>query len=86
MGGNVRTGKLKSKLAPVFLPYKRMKAQFPILERWPILLQYCWMKRIIRFLKSDKKKYSQMLDYSDVKLESYEKRSYSLKLAGLCDI
>jgi len=37
MGGNLKTGKLKSKLAAVFLPYKRMKVQFPILEKW----RYC---------------------------------------------
>ena len=41
MGGNVKTEKLKSKLAAVLLPYRRMKAQFPVLERCPILLPYC---------------------------------------------
>lgn len=66
MGGDVKTGKLKSKLSAVFLPFKRMKAQFSILEKWPILLPYCWAKRIARFLKGDTKKYSRMLDYSEV--------------------
>ena len=83
MGGNVNTGKLKSKLAAVFLPYKRMKAQFPILVKWPILLPYCWMKRIVRFLKSDKKKYSRMLDYSDVTLEDYEEMRRFFEAGGV---
>ncbi len=83
MGGNDRAGKLKSKLAAVFLPYKRMKAQFPILEKWPILLPYCWLKRIIRFLKGDKKKYSWMLDYSDVKPEDYEEMKRFFEAGGV---
>jgi hypothetical protein len=83
MGGNVRTGKLKSKLAAVFLPYKRMKAQFPILEKWPILLPYYWMKRIIRFLKGDKKKYTRMIDYSDVKPEDYEEMRRFFEAGGV---
>lgn len=33
MGKNVKNGKLKSGIADVFLPYKRMKAQNPILEK-----------------------------------------------------
>ena len=71
MGGDIKTGKLKSKFAAVFLPYKRMKAQFPILEKWPILQPYCWLKRTIRFLRGDKKRYSRMLDYSDVSETDY---------------
>ena len=66
MGGDIKAAKLKSKFAAVFLPYKRMKAQFPVLEKWPLLLPFCWVKRIIRFLKGDKRKYSRMLDYSNV--------------------
>ncbi len=83
MGGSVNSGKLKSKLAAVFLPYKRMKAQFPILEKWPILLPYCWLKRIFRFLKGDKKKYSRMLDYSDVKPEDYEEMKRFFEAGGV---
>lgn len=83
MGGNVNTGKLKSKLAAVFLPYKRMKAQFPVLEKRPILLPYCWMKRIMRFLKGDKKKYIRMLDYSDVKAEDFEEMKRFFEAGGV---
>ncbi len=83
MGGDIRVGKLRSKLDAVFLPYKRMKAQFPILGKWPILLQCCWMKRIIRFLKGDKKKYSRMLDYSDVKQEDYDEMKRFFEAGGV---
>ena len=83
MGGDVRTGKLKSQLAAVFLPYNRMKAQFPILEKWPILLPYYWGKRIVRFLKGDKRKYSRMLDYSDVRPEDYEEMKRFFEAGGV---
>jgi hypothetical protein len=83
MGGNVTSGKLKSKLAAVFLPYKRMKAQFPILEKWSILLPYCWLKRIFRFLKGDKKKYRRMLDYSDIKPKDYEEMKRFFEAGGI---
>lgn len=82
MGGDIKAGKLKSKFAAVFLLCKRMKAQFPILVKWPILLPYCWMKRIVRFLKGDKKKYSRMLDYSDVTLEDYEEMRRFFEAGG----
>ena len=72
MGRNLKRGKLQSKLAAVFLPYARMKAQFPVLERFPILLPYCWSKRILRFLKGNMKKNRKMLDYSDVSESDYE--------------
>lgn len=72
MGRNLKRGKLQSKLAAVFLPYARMKAQFPVLERFPILLPYCWSKRILRFLKGNVKKNRKMLDYSDVSESDYE--------------
>ena len=83
MGGNIKTGMLKSKLAAVFLPYKRMKAQFPILEKWPILLPYCWVKRILRLLKGDMRRNRQMLDYSDVKPKDYEEMKRVFEAGGV---
>ena len=83
MGGDIKAGKLKSKFAAVFLPYKRMKAQFPVLEKWPLLLPFCWVKRIIRFLKGDKRKYSRMLDYSNVTPEDYEEMKRFFEAGGI---
>lgn len=83
MGGSIGIGEIKSKLAAVFLPYKRMKAQYPILEKWPILLPYFWLKRIIRFLRGDKKKYSCMLDYSDVSENDYTEMKRFFEAGGV---
>ena len=33
MGGNLRSGKIRSAVAAVFLPTERMKAQFPVLQK-----------------------------------------------------
>ena len=41
------------------------------------------MKRITRFLKGDKKKYSRMLDYSDVKPEDYEEMKRFFEAGGV---
>jgi len=68
--GGVLLGSLRSKVAAVFLPYGRMKAQFPVLERWPVLLPVCWVRRIVRFLGSKNlQTYRSMLDYSNVSKE-----------------
>ena len=66
-GGVAVTGKVRSIVAAVLLPYGRMKAHFPILEKWPVLLPVCWARRIASFLKSGKfEQYKAMLDYRDI--------------------
>ena len=85
MGGSLKMGKLNSKLAAVFLPYKRMKAQFPTLEKWPILLPYYWIKRIIRFLKGDMKKNRRKLDYSNVNEAHYEEMKRFFEAGGITE-
>ena len=83
MGGGIKSGKLKSGLAAVFLPYKRMKAQFPILEKWPILLPYYWLKRIVHFLKGNMKKNRRMLDYSDISEADYREMKRFFEAGGV---
>lgn len=83
MGKNVKTGKLKSGIAALFLPYKRMKAQNPILEKWPVLLPLCWLKRITQFLKGDLKRYRRMLDYSDISEADYQEMKEFFKAGGI---
>jgi hypothetical protein len=46
--GGVRRGKWKSLRNAVFLPYDRMKAQFPVVEKYPVLLPFCWARRLLR--------------------------------------
>lgn len=83
MGGDLKSGKLKSWLNAVFLPYSRMKAQFPILEKWPLLLPFCWIKRIVRFLMGDRKKYMRMMDYDGVSQNDYDEMKRFLKAGGV---
>lgn len=72
MGNTVINGKWKSAFNAIFLPFKRMKAQFPVLEKWPVLLPWFWYKRIIRFLKGDTRKYKKRLNYKDITKEDYK--------------
>ena len=82
MGGSMKIGKLRSKIAAVFLPYKRMKAQYPILQRWPVLLPWCWLKRILRLLKGNMKINRKMMDYSDVTEEDYAEMKRLFEIGG----
>lgn len=83
MSGTIRAGKPRSSLPAVFLPYKRMKVHFPIQEKWPLLLPYCWGKRIVRFLRGDVKKYQRMLDYRDVNPKDFEKMKRFFETGGI---
>lgn len=85
MGKSFFGGKLKSKLAAVFLPYNRMKAQFPDLERHPILLPFYWGKRIARFLRGNMKKNRRMLDYSGLSREDYAEMKRFFRAGGILD-
>jgi len=81
--GSIRIGKLKSLLAAVFLPVSRMKAQFPILQKWPILLPFCWTKRILRFLHGNISQYRKMLDYSSLNTSDYDEMKAFFKAGGV---
>ena len=83
MGTSLEAGKIRSKLSAVFLPYKRMKAQFPILERWPVLLPYCWGKRIVSYLSSNVDWSRRMLDYSKVTRADYEEMKRFFEAGGV---
>lgn len=83
MGKSLKGGKRSSAIKAVFLPYKRMKAQFPILEKYPILLPWCWTKRIVHFLHGDMKKNRARLDYSGVKEENFQEMKRFFKAGGV---
>ena len=51
-GGKLRKARLRSAWEAVFLPYDRMKAQFPVVEKHPVLLPWCWLRRLLRFAKT----------------------------------
>ena len=71
-GKGFRIGELSSLIAAVFLPVSRMRAHFPTLEKYPFLLPYFWMKRIIIFLQGNVRDFRQKLDYSHLTKEDYE--------------
>ena len=83
MGKDLNSGKRKSAIAAVFLPYKRMKAQFPILEKWPILLPWCWLRRIVHFLRGNTKKNREMLDYSRIDEQDFEEMKRFFEAGGV---
>ena len=83
MGNSLKKGKMKSWLAAVFLPYSRMKAQFPILEKKPFLLPVCWLKRIIRFLRGDIHKSKQMMGYDNISQADYDEMKQFFKAGGI---
>lgn len=81
--GSLSAGKRHAILSAVLLPYARMKAQFPELERWPILLPYCWGKRIARSLRGGGlKRYRKLMDYSSITQNEYGEMLDVLKAAG----
>lgn len=81
--GSFTEGKVRSALAAVFLPYSRMKAQFPELEHKPILLPFCWGKRIVRSLRGGGvERYRSMMDYGNVTKDDFAEMRSVLKAAG----
>lgn len=83
MGSSVTSGKIRSLTAAVFLPYKRMKAQFPVLERWPILLPFCWCRRIFRQLHGDLHRKRIMMDYRNISEEDYNEMKRFFDAGGV---
>ena len=83
MGKSMKFGKMKSKIAAVFLPYARMKAQYPVLEKWPVLLPYCWVKRIISYFRGNTKRYRLMLNYSNVSEADYIEMKKFFEAGGM---
>lgn len=85
MGDTLNKGKMQSKISAVFLPYKRMKAQFPILVEHPILLPICWLKRIIRFLRGNMSKNISRLNYGEISEKDYLEMKAFLKAGGVIE-
>lgn len=82
--GGLMSGKARSALASVLLPYARMKAQFPVLEQWPVLLPLCWGRRAWRLLRrGDPRRYVRMLDYSGVTEAEFEEMRRFLEAGGV---
>lgn len=83
--GDMKQGKIKSWIAAIFLPLGRMKAQFPILEKYPILLPVCWIRRIAKFFDKGIGAYAQLMDYSEVDERDYQEMKLFFKAGGVWD-
>ena len=81
MGDSLKKGKTRSLISAVFLPFKRMKAQFPVLKKHPVLLPFCWLKRIVGLL-SFALKNKEMLNYNNISEKEYEEMRAFLKAGG----
>lgn len=61
-----------------------MKAQFPVLEKYPVLLPACWARRIAHYLTDGKiRRNKRMLDYSGMTGEDVDHMRRVLE-AGCC--
>ena len=50
-GDSVGKASIRAMISIVFMPYPLMKAHFPVLEKFPVLLPWYWMVRIFDKLK-----------------------------------
>ena len=81
-GKSSRRAKLRSLICAVFLPYSRMKAQFPQVEKHPLLLPWFWLKRIGLFLRHPSR-YLKKLDYRGLGETKYEKMRRVFRAGGV---
>ena len=82
--GSLKSGKRKSFWTSIFLPYSRMKAQFPILEKWTVLLPFLWIKRIFNQAKKYRRNKAK-LDYSDISEEEFEQMREFFRAGGVME-
>ncbi|MCR5803800.1 MAG: nucleotidyltransferase family protein [Clostridia bacterium] len=83
MGGDLRGGKIKSFVSAIFLPKSRMKAHFPIVEKYPVLLPFYWIKRIIQLLRGNILDHKKKLNYRDIDEEDYLYMKRFFKAGGI---
>ena len=81
--GSLQSGKVRSAVSAVFLPYSRMKAQFPVLNRWPVLLPLCWTRRIVKFLRGDLARNRARLDYANISESDYREMKRFFAAGGV---
>lgn len=80
---SMKLGKIRSFFAAVFLPYSRMKAQFPIIKQYPFLLPVFWTKRIIHFIQGNMTENKRKLDYSNIDQNDYEEMKRFFEAGGI---
>ena len=79
---NMTGGMVRSFIRALFLPYSRMKAHFPVLEKYPVLLPCCWMVRILKEARRHIHDGRQLLDYRGLSRADYEEMKRFFEAGG----
>jgi hypothetical protein len=84
-GDHVDSAGIRAMIRIVFMPYPLMKAHFPALEKYPILLPWFWMVRILDKLKGDRNAIRgrlKKLDYRGLNEADYEEMKRFIDAGG----
>ena len=76
------TDKLSVKLHVIFPEMEVVRCRYPIVGRYPVLLPFFWIIRIIRVIFCDRAKLN-ALDYSAVSKEQYHLVQDVFRIAGI---
>lgn len=82
MSDRLSSGRARALISAVFMPYDRMKAHYPVLKRWPILLPGCWILRILQKLKVNRKRNINLLDFRGLSEEKFEEMKRFFEAGG----
>lgn len=82
MSDRLSSGRARALISAVFMPYDRMKAHYPVLKRWPILLPGCWILRILQKLKVNRKRNINLLDFRGLSEENFEEMKRFFEAGG----
>lgn len=82
MSDRLSSGRARALISAVFMPYDRMKAHYPVLKRWPILLPGCWVLRILQKLKVNRKRNINLLDFRGLSEENFEEMKRFFEAGG----
>ena len=84
-GDSVGKASIRAMIRIVFMPYPLMKAHFPVLEKFPVLLPWYWMVRIFDKLKGDRNAIRgrlRKLDFRGLNEADYEEMKRFLEAGG----
>ena len=81
--GSLQKGRLRSVIAAVFLPFDRMKAHYPVLEKRPILLPWCWLKRIKSHLNGNLRQKWQRMELKGLRQEDVDEMRRFFEAGGV---
>ena len=75
--------KMRAVLNLAFPSLGRMKARFPLLEKWPVLLPFCWIFRIMRQLVRSPAEQIENLNYTEISEEEIREMRRVFRAGGV---